>query len=223
MSPLGHLQAIAHLRGSGHCKLPKSECDVAYNMDAADQLRNQLRSSLQGYRDRTTQAKRAYFDLPSHALEGKQEVEFSIKKAVSDRYKVPFRSVVFTGSAQLGFSPTKDTLFVKGSSDLDVACIDTGLFQTVWLEILDATDNFSDQSLYTSRNHGELLTSQILRRGMILMDYLPRCSRRTIDASFWSSINSRYKEYFGRVSLAIYINEEAFCRKQSAALDAVLG
>ena len=192
-------------------------------MDAADQLREQLRSSLRGYGDRDTQAKRAYFDLPSYALGDKQAVEFSIKKSVSDRYRVPFRSIVFTGSAQLGFSPTKDSLFVKGRSDLDLACIDSGLYQEIWLEIVSATDNFKDRSVYVSTDHIEKLQSQILRRGMILMDYLPLCSRRTIDASFWGGLTSRHKEYFARVSLAVYISEEAFCRKQAAALDAVLG
>jgi hypothetical protein len=192
-------------------------------MASVDELREELREALKPYRDATTQVRRAYFDRPSFALAGKHEVEFEIKRLVADRYRIPFRSVVFTGSAQLGFSPQKDTEFKQGSSDLDIACIDARLFQDVWQSLLNVTRAFSDLSGFNSYQHAERLRDQILRRSMILFDYLPRSRERAEEQRFLDGLSQRFRGNFGRISMAVYMNEWAFCWKQQSALGTILG
>lgn len=192
-------------------------------MLTVDELREQLRRSLSPYDDVVTQVRRAYFDLPSFALTDKHEVEFDIKRSVADRYSIPFRSVVFTGSAQLGFSPQKDTEFRQGSSDLDIACIDGRLFQEVWQSVLTITRAFTDLSSFDNTGHADQLRDQILRRGMILFDFMPRSPQRSTEQAFLDGLSRRYRTHFGRVSLAVYMSEWNFCWKQVSALSTVLG
>jgi hypothetical protein len=188
-----------------------------------DERRNSLKNSLLPYNDVVTKVRKAYLDRPSAALAGKHEIEFEIKRLVSDRYSVPFRSVVFTGSAQLGFSPHKDTEFELGKSDLDVACIDIHLYQKVWEVILSVTKGFNDLSKFQNTKHASLLQNHMLKRGMILLDYMPNCQERTKEREFLDSLSRPYRRMFTRVSLAIYMNEWAFCWKQESALANILG
>lgn len=192
-------------------------------MLTVDERRDDLRATLQSYPDVVTRVRRAYFDRASFALADKHDVEFEIKHLVADRYGIPFRSVVFTGSAQLGFSPQKDTEFQPGSSDLDIACIDARLFQEVWQSLLTATRAFSDLSGFSSTRHADRLRDQLLRRSMILFDYLPRSRIRTEEQRFLDGLSRRFRSHFGRISLAVYMNEWAFCWKQDSALSTILG
>lgn len=187
-------------------------------MSVVDERRTELQNLLLPYRDPVSKARRAFFDKPSFALDGKQETEFRIKRAVADRYGIPFRSVVFTGSAQLGFSAYKDTAFIAGDSDLDVACIDSRIYQYFWTGILKVTRAFSDESQFIDPEHAARLKDAMLRRGMILLDFLPKSADRTKERAFFDELTLTYRDYFGRVSLAVYMNEEAFCWKQASAL-----
>src|SRR5262249_54931073 len=141
-----------------------------------DERRTELQKLIAPYGDALSRARRAFLDRASFALEGKHDTEFEIKREIAARYNVPFRSVLFAGSAQLGFSPQKDTTFVPGQSDLDVACIDFTLFQNFWEAILRATRAFTDNSSFVAASHQTKLQDGLLRRGMILLDYLPKCS-----------------------------------------------
>jgi hypothetical protein len=192
-------------------------------MSTVDELREDLRKTLQPYPDVITRVRRVYFDRPSFALADKHEVEFEIKHLVADRYNIPFRSVVFTGSAQLGFSPQKDTEFKRGNSDLDIACIDARLFQWVWQSVITATKAFTDLSGFNDYRHAERLQDQLLRRSMILFDYLPRSRDRMEEQRFVDGLSQRFRTHFGRVSIAVYMSEWAFCWKQQSALGTILG
>jgi hypothetical protein len=187
-----------------------------------DGRREEARALLATQRDAVSRARRLYFDRTSFALDRKHDTEFEIKSAVANRYGVPFRSVVFAGSAQLGFSPQKDTLFVQGQSDLDVAVVDSGLFQRFWQIIWRVTLAFNDESRF-KKGHAAKLRDQILRRGMILIDHMPWCPERTDEVSFMDDLGREHRSQFGRVSLAVYVNEYAFCWKQASVLSSILG
>ncbi|MBB2830844.1 UNVERIFIED_ORG: hypothetical protein GGD51_000949 [Rhizobium esperanzae] len=188
-----------------------------------DERRNTVVSAVRAQKDAISRARKIYFDSTSFALEGKHDVEFEIKKSIADRHKIAFRSVVFSGSAQLGFSPYKDTSFIAGRSDLDVACIDSSLFQEYWTTILNVTKAFNDDSVWVKPDHGSKLKSHLLKRGMILFDYLPASRQRTNELAFLDKLSRSYRSHFNRISLAIYINEAAFCWKQASALANIIG
>jgi hypothetical protein len=192
-------------------------------MSAVDQRREAAAKIVGQYNDATSRARRLYFDQGSFAFTGKQEGEFRIKSDIAARYSMQFRSVVFTGSSQLGFSPHKDRLFVPGRSDLDVACIDSNLYQRMWSVISRVTYGFSDMSKFVNEYHAESMKDHILKRGMILFDFLPSCRERTSELAFLDDVGRPYRSIFGRVSLAVYMSEHAFCWKQQSAISSILG
>lgn len=63
--------------------------------------------------------------LTKHGVAG-----FEIIDAVSRKFKVPFKAIAISGSGQLGYSYPKKRDFVVGESDLDLAIIDSKVFQT---------------------------------------------------------------------------------------------
>jgi hypothetical protein len=191
-------------------------------MTTVDERRQALQMTLRPYDDTVTRVRRAYFDAASVALADKHEIEFEIKRAISDRYSIPFRSVVFAGSAQLGFSPQKDTEFSLGSSDLDVGCIDVRLYQEVWQIVIRQTRAFTDLSQFHNEKHAEMLRNGMLKRGMILLDFMPRCPERTAEQEFFDDLSRRYRKVFSRIGVAIYMNEWAFCWKQQSALSSIV-
>jgi len=197
--------------------------DDDVQMSNVDDRRKSLQEVIRNYSDPALRVKRAYFDRPSMALKDKHDIEFDIKAAVSDRYKVPFRSVVFTGSAQLGFSPHKDTEFAVGKSDLDIAVIDGRLYQEVWEVVLRRSDGFNNLSAFHSEEHRRNIQTHMLKRAMILLDFMPRCEERSREQLFLDQLSVKYRRIFGRVSLAVYMSEAAFCRKQVSALSNVMG
>ena len=192
-------------------------------VESKDVLRDQVRQSLKRVPGTLDRARLLYFDRPSYALSGKHENEFDIKRAVAARYGIPFRSVVFAGSSQLGFSAVKDTSFEIGRSDLDVACIDAKLYMEFWQIVVSSTRSFQDEYKFSKPEHMVKMKDHILRRGMILLDFLPRCARRTAEMAFQDELRAQYRHIFGRVSIAVYMNESSFCWKQSQSINAVMG
>lgn len=182
-----------------------------------------MKTLLEPHQRPIDRARRIYFDRPSYALDGKHDVEFKIKSAVSEFFGLAFRSVVFTGSAQLGFSPHKDTAFIPGQSDLDVACIDSGLFQKYWEYILTETYAFSNQNKFIDPNHAEKLKDQILRRGMIFVRYLPKGILRRETMQFLDGLSVEHRALFKSITVAFYVNEYSFCWKQNTAIDQITG
>lgn len=188
-----------------------------------DGLRADVRNSLSGVNGVIPRARHLYLDRPSFALADKHQSEFSIKSQVAERYKIAFRSVVFTGSSQLGFSPVKDTLFEVGRSDLDIACIDSQLYMRFWESAAKASSAFSDQSKFGSPENLTRFKDQISRRAMILIDFMPKCAMKSSERAFQDELSRNNRRYFGRVSIAIYMNEYAFCWKQASAINALMG
>jgi hypothetical protein len=187
-----------------------------------DAQRAALRATLISYTDPITRSRKAYFENQSFAFADKHDREFRIKSDVCEYFKVPFRSVVFTGSAQLGFSPHKDTPFQAGKSDLDIACVSSDLYVQYWEDILRTTRAFTDQTSFVGRNHFESLKEHILRRGMILIDFMPNSALKKAATDFLDTIGRQHRDVFNRVTFAIYLNEYAFCSKQTSALNLVL-
>ena len=188
-----------------------------------DDLKQSVRAITNKYPDREDRARRIFIEEGAHAFD--RDRQFSIRTAISQFFEVPYSAVHFCGSAHLGFSIHKDRLFVPKESDLDVACVDTGLFQRAWQDVISASRAFSDQSRFRTRNdeHIRLFKDQILRRGMIRIQMMPHS---TLSANWLGLENSLSKEHgdvFRNVTICIYINEYAFCWKQDSALAQIAG
>lgn len=183
-----------------------------------------IQKVVRAYPDRFTRARRLFVEERCAALSAERETEFEIKRRVCDLFEVPYTSVFFAGSAQLGISIRKDQLFKRSVSDLDVACVDVNLFQKAWMDAVSATRAFTDLTPFSGRGEGDVdyFKTALLRRGMIKVSSMPRSelSRRWL--SFEDELSRRYSSIFGRINFAIYMNEYAFCWKQDSALSAIM-
>src|SRR3569623_1109473 len=103
---------------------------------ATNERWNYIRTVANSIGDPELRAQRIYFAEEPFAFRGRSDADFDIRHRISRHFECDFLDVAFCGSAHLGFSPIKDTVFVPGKSDLDVAIIDHNLFQNVWRDLV---------------------------------------------------------------------------------------
>lgn len=189
-----------------------------------DKLKREVITKCDIHKARIDRSRRLFIEDRAWALKNKRAVEYQIKSEVSSMFGVRYSSVSFAGSAQLGFSPAKNTLFSSTSSDLDVACIDSDLFQRAWIDVIDVTRAFTDSTKFSglSADKVGLFKDSILRRGMIMVKCLPSSMLSSRWKSFEDSLSRKYSSHFRGVSIAIYLNEYAFCWKQDSAVSLIL-
>jgi hypothetical protein len=185
-----------------------------------DLIKSKIIEKCHAYKDRLDRSRRLFIEDRSEALKDHREIEYHIKKEVSSFFNVNYSSISFTGSAQLGYSIHKNKLFTRRESDLDIACIDINLYQRVWIDIIQTTSAFTNETKFSGLKDSEIqwFKDSILRRGMVLVRYLPRSPLSLEYQSFEQSMSRKYNNHFSNISVAIYINEYAFCWKQDSCL-----
>lgn len=188
--------------------------------DALARLKAKVRSIGARFPNRERRARRLFVEERAASLHFDRDREFEIRTEISTFFRVPYSAIAFAGSAQLGFSVHKDKLFEPGVSDLDAACVDVSLFQRAWIDVVETTRSFTDATPFgmCGRQEIEQFKDQILRRGMIRVDAMPRSELSLEWNAFLGRLSRRHTSFFQRVSLAIYMNEYAFCWKQDSSL-----
>lgn len=188
--------------------------------------RSYIREIANSISDREQRAQRIFFAEQAFALLKNGGAEFDIKQSISHHYQCDFRSVVFCGSAHLGFSPTKDTDFRPGDSDLDVAIIDHNLFQAVWRDAVNATRAFNDLSVFGSEPNATRRVTEfrdmMFKRGLIHAHNLPRGEPFDQDRRFIDRLSARYTRLFKTISISFYMNEYAFAWKQDSSIQHII-
>lgn len=176
------------------------------------------------YPDRLSRSRRLFLEERAAALMALRDVEYAIKERVAAYFDIKYAEVAFAGSAQVGFSPHKNRLFIPGNSDLDVACVSANLFQKGWSDTVSATRAFTDLTAFSGMSGDEIerFKEGILRRGMIRVEIMPRSKISLEWKDFESLLTRSYPAIFRSVSVAIYLNEYAFCWKQDSAIAAIL-
>ena len=193
--------------------------------DALSQLKSAVRRIGGKYNDRFHRARRLFVEERAAALAQSREEEYAIKTDISNHFDIEYASVCFTGSSQIGFSIHKDKLFEPATSDLDVACIDPELYHRAWADIVSTTKAFTDLTPFSGHpaKDVERLKDNILRRAMIRVKLMPRSSMSSDWNDFQNKLGRRHANLFGGVSIAIYMNEYAFCWKQDTSLSKLFG
>lgn len=190
-----------------------------------DRLKDAVRDICKRFPDREERARRLFMEERAASFYGNRDAEFRIRSDISSFFDVPYSSVCFTGSGQIGFSVHKDSLFSPGSSDLDAAIIDSDLFQKAWKDVVSSTRSFSDLTPFSSGSRADIdmFRTRLVNRGMILVDSMPKSKMSSEWSSFQGILSRKHSHLFNRISIALYINEYAFCWKQDSSLQKLMG
>jgi hypothetical protein len=148
--------------------------------DFLSQLKSAVRRIGGKYEDRFHRARRLFVEERPAALAQWRETEYEIKTEISEYFGTDYSAICFSGSSQLGFSIHKDKLFELATSDPDVACVDAGLYNRAWSEIITCTKAFTDLTPFSGRGADKTLRDNIVRRGMIGVQLMPRSALSAI-------------------------------------------
>lgn len=142
---------------------------------------------------------------------------YSIYKEVSDKFNVPISSVYITGSAHLGFS-LKDEHDFSSNSDLDIAIIDSGLFNKIFSKILDESQEYQNRTIFRSTDDLKRYQKNICR-GKIHPLYFPIGETKKDWDKFFSNISKTYSDFFTKITGCVYLSEECFRLYQENSLN----
>jgi hypothetical protein len=189
-----------------------------------DALKQKIRKIAGHYNTRHERTRRLFVEERAASLHHDREREYCIKRDIAKYFSISYGHVCFCGSAQLGLSITKETLFQPAVSDLDAACVDIGLYQRAWAEIIEVTQAFTDYTPFGHAHPDKIrqFKDQMLRRGMIKVSMMPDSGLKREWSRFQDTISRQHHSLFGSISIAIYMNEYAFCWKQDSALSQLM-
>lgn len=158
-----------------------------------------------------------YLVHPTCAFSEDYEKADEILNEVSDFFKIPINDIVVCGSAKLGFSLVKQTIFEKGRSDLDLAILNRDCYFSIFDEVLKSTMNYSKRNMFSGNNYDKYTSA--VSKGMINYKFLPRIERRTKLLTFFDMISIKYRNYFSTITCCFYASEFAFKQKQINGLN----
>jgi hypothetical protein len=146
----------------------------------------------------------------------KKTLYLNLKEYIAGELALPLSMVRVCGSAYWGRSFLTDQPFQAGESDLDVAVIDGSLYVRALSETRQTTWNFSNLTAFPTEPKNAHLVFQdyAYKKGIIRTDLMPRTKLRQQIYTIANTASARYKEHFGRVSVAIYDSESSFSVKQ---------
>ena len=133
---------------------------------------------------------------------------YLIYKEVSDKFNIPISSVYITGSAHLGFS-LRDGHDFSSDSDLDIAIIDSVLFNKIFSKILDESQEYQNRTIFRSTDDLKRYQKNICR-GKIHPRYFPIGETKKDWDKFFSDITKKYSDFFTRITGCVYLSEECF-------------
>lgn len=167
--------------------------------------------------------KKVYLSYPGQFFLDKPDLQFEIFNKISSHFNVPFSAIRLTGSAHTGYSFHKKKNFTTAESDLDVAIIDSGLFQK-YLEIsYEYSDGFSPEKFQTDKN-GRSLRNQFVSysgRGILRPDLMPPCPKKNDVHAFFNKLSIQHSSFFKSISAGFYISETMFLLKQRNSLKSI--
>lgn len=167
-------------------------------------------------------ARKVFLTYPTKAFVGDEERQFEILNEISEYFKVSITCIQVAGSAKLGHSIHKNTDFTLGTSDLDLAIIDRGLF-TKYLEIgLELSNGHSDGTSFSTYNGSSNKTQYVryLARGIFRPDLMPTGVEKANWRNFFGTLSAKHIDIFKSISGAIYLSQGCFENKQRSTIKA---
>lgn len=146
------------------------------------------------YADYSAMVRKYLFHGIPHVFENRESDYYDFRAAIADRWRVRFHEVMILGSAKLGFSYYKKTLFSL-DSDIDVSIVSPILFEK-FVEALSKEQYKMDKGLVRMTQKEKEKYNTFLRylvKGWVRPDLLPMGMNGIIDQDKWF-------EYFRSIS-----------------------
>lgn len=148
------------------------------------------------------------------------DIIYSIYKDISKYFDIPISSIYITGSAHLGFS-LKDDHDFSCDSDLDIAIIDSNLFNKYLNKILSESNGYTrNDGFFRNEIHDNLYSyKKNICKGKIHPLYFPNGNTKIEWRHFFDKISREYSKYFKNITGCIYLSEECFQLSQEDSLN----
>lgn len=148
------------------------------------------------------------------------DLEFEIKKEISNQIGTGINNIFFCGSAQIGESLHANKPFDSDRSDLDVAIVDSEKFITLGNLVQEITGDF--QFLNKFPKLGTITDApgfykDNFTNGYIHTFTLPPCDEKREIEDFFRSLESNYSGKFTSISASFYSSLFSFERKQTTS------
>lgn len=161
--------------------------------------------------------RRFFIIHPTHAFNDRLDIADDILNRVSVNFEIPINDILVCGSAKLGFSLKNGTPYSPGSSDLDLAIINNGLYCNIFNKILSETRNYSRNDLFNGDSLNRYKYG--IGLGMINYNFMPNINMKRELLSFFDELSIDYRMLFSDISCCFYMSEDNFKQKQINGLN----
>ncbi|OMQ12889.1 hypothetical protein [[Flexibacter] sp. ATCC 35103] len=165
--------------------------------------------------------RKIYLTYPTHVLVGNEERKFQIFNEISEYFNIPIMNIQIVGSSKTGYSFHKKTVFDSLTSDLDVAIIDSHLFQIYTESVFKITRGFTDRSgfpIYDGKSTYQQYVNCVAK-GIFRPDLMPTGKKRLNWSKFFGQLSSKNKDLFKSINAGIYLSQTFFEYKQTSNIN----
>jgi hypothetical protein len=161
-------------------------------------------------------ALRVYVSYTTFAMKGLDDMKFEILNSISERFKLDLNHILISGSAQTGESFHKKTNFIAKESDLDIAIVDSDLYQQCLKDVYAVTKDYSDLTGFARKentsNHPAFLEN--IGRGFLRPDLMPNSKFKNDWFDFFNKLSRDYRTNFKSINAGVYSSLYFFQKKQ---------
>ena len=165
--------------------------------------------------------RKVYLTYPTHAFVDREEKQFEILNNISEYFHVPINNVQVIGSSKTGYSFHKKKKFNSLTSDLDIAIIDSILFQKYTEWVFRTTNGFTDFTSFI-RDNGKSTYNEYIKyvsKGFFRPDLMPSGLKSAEWREFFGDLSSKNKTLFKSINAGIYFSQTFFEFKQTSNIE----
>lgn len=180
-----------------------------------------IEEGLKAKRPHNEIVRKIYLSYPTSVLVGKEERQFQIFNEISEYFNIPIMNIQVVGSSKTGYSFHKKTYFNHSTSDLDVAIIDSNLFQQYTEWVFKNTNGFTDRTSFPLHDGKSTYPQYIncIAKGIFRPDLMPTGRKRLNWLKFFGQLSSKNKDLFKSINAGIYLSQTFFEFKQTSNIN----
>jgi len=162
-------------------------------------------------------AEKIFLIYNSYAFREKEDLQYEIYKKISEEFKIPITSIQLCGSGKIGYSYYKSKPFDSRNSDLDIAIINSDLFN-FYLE-KSFLDSDGLQNTFFAKYEYKKSFMRYLSHGWLRPDFMPKSDLKNQWFRFFGLLSNHYAKYFAGINAGIFLSEKMFSYRQKSVVE----